>query len=137
MNQEIKRKWLEDLRSGEYKQGIGCLCIEASEQDTEDEWCCLGVLTDQYAKAHSISWERAPGAASRVMWILAEYALLPTAVMEWAELDSSNPMILGVGELNPFQYGQDKIIIPNYLVDANDSLKLTFSQIADLIEWAF
>lgn len=43
MNQEIKAKWLEALRSGRYKQGVGCL------RSDKDEYCCLGVLCDVVA----------------------------------------------------------------------------------------
>ena len=39
MNQEYKTKWLEALRSGEYKQGMAYLC-------RDNKFCCLGVLYD-------------------------------------------------------------------------------------------
>lgn len=39
MNQEIKAKWVEALRSGRYKQGRGVL-------RQGNEFCCLGVLAD-------------------------------------------------------------------------------------------
>lgn len=34
----LKTKWLEALRSGQYKQGTGCL-------HGEDSYCCLGVFS--------------------------------------------------------------------------------------------
>jgi hypothetical protein len=37
---EIKRKWMEALRSGKYKQGTGCL------RTINNKFCCLGVLAD-------------------------------------------------------------------------------------------
>lgn len=37
MNAEIKKKWIEALRSGDYRQGFGGL-------KKEDCFCCLGVL---------------------------------------------------------------------------------------------
>ena len=37
MDAEIKQKWLNALRSGEYKQGYGGLCDGT-------QFCCLGVL---------------------------------------------------------------------------------------------
>lgn len=40
MNKEIKEKWLEALRSGEYKQGREHL------RDESNQFCCLGVLCD-------------------------------------------------------------------------------------------
>jgi hypothetical protein len=38
MNPEIKAKWIEALRSRDYEQGYGFLCLN-------DKFCCLGVLT--------------------------------------------------------------------------------------------
>lgn len=37
MDAELKKKWVEALRSGEYKQGTGWL-------RKNDKFCCLGVL---------------------------------------------------------------------------------------------
>jgi hypothetical protein len=39
MNQELKNKWIEALRSGKYKQGRNYLRMG-------DSFCCLGVLCD-------------------------------------------------------------------------------------------
>lgn len=38
MKAELKKKWIEALRSGKYKQISGKLC------DNDDEFCALGVL---------------------------------------------------------------------------------------------
>lgn len=43
MKPEIKEKWLEALRSGNYKQGTGKLRQVEKNGDT---YCCLGVLCD-------------------------------------------------------------------------------------------
>jgi len=43
MNIEIKKKWVDALRSGKYKQGTGRLC---SIHDTYKGYCCLGVLCE-------------------------------------------------------------------------------------------
>lgn len=39
MNKEIKKQWIEALRSGKYKQGREYLCVD-------ETYCCLGVLCD-------------------------------------------------------------------------------------------
>ena len=39
----VKRKWLKNLRSGEFQQGIGYL-------HNEGRYCCLGVLGAQFHK---------------------------------------------------------------------------------------
>ncbi len=46
MKDEIKKLWTEALRSGEYKQGSGFL-------RKENNFCCLGVLTDLFLKENS------------------------------------------------------------------------------------
>lgn len=39
MDADIKKRWVEALRSGKYKQGRTFL-------KKRDEWCCIGVLCD-------------------------------------------------------------------------------------------
>lgn len=43
MTPELKAKWVEALRSGEYKQTAG---IMHSDENGEDSFCCLGVLCE-------------------------------------------------------------------------------------------
>lgn len=52
---EIKNKWLEALRSGNYKQCTGYL-------HKGEGYCCLGVLEDILGA----EWELAPGSANTV-----------------------------------------------------------------------
>lgn len=42
---EIKQKWLEELRSGNHKQGVGTL--KSVEADGSFAYCCLGVLQEK------------------------------------------------------------------------------------------
>jgi hypothetical protein len=44
MNDELKQKWIDALRSGEYAQGIGKLCSMLPGGTFEH--CCLGVLAE-------------------------------------------------------------------------------------------
>lgn len=44
MDEQIKKQWVEDLRSGRYKQCREYLWIELS--DGSYNYCCLGVLCD-------------------------------------------------------------------------------------------
>ena len=49
MDKEIKRKWLDALRSGDYTQGYGYLCRDTSPAGSSGEsasYCCLGVLCE-------------------------------------------------------------------------------------------
>jgi len=53
MNKQIKKQWVEALRSEEYKQGQECL-----HNPSDNTFCCLGVLCDLYVKDHpDITWE--------------------------------------------------------------------------------
>src|SRR5579859_3396843 len=40
VDNEIKTKWIEALRSGKYERGLTCL------RDANNQYCCLGVLAD-------------------------------------------------------------------------------------------
>lgn len=46
MNPEVKKIWLEALKSGEYKKGVDRLRSE------DNAFCCLGVLCNLHAIAH-------------------------------------------------------------------------------------
>ena len=51
---ENRKKWLDALRSGEYRQGTTRLKTKYT-----DQFCCLGVLCDLYIKENeqNIRWE--------------------------------------------------------------------------------
>lgn len=44
MDANLKKKWLDALRSGEYEQGSDQLVM--TFMDGQDKFCCLGVLAD-------------------------------------------------------------------------------------------
>jgi hypothetical protein len=107
MNQEIKQRWVEALRSGEYQQGKESLyhC---------GKFCCLGVLTDLYIKEHGLQWKQ----DSAGLWSFEEGGgLLPRSVQKWSGIDFPNPTILG-----------------DRATDCNDYYDLSFKEIAALIE---
>lgn len=43
MDLDVKKRWVEDLRSGQYQQGFGSLC-QVSTTTGAVTFCCLGVL---------------------------------------------------------------------------------------------
>ena len=61
MKQEIKKKWIEALRSGEYKQTQGSFRQDRRIVDgvwkLEDCFCVLGVLCDLAVKDGVTEWE--------------------------------------------------------------------------------
>lgn len=113
MNQEIKQKWLAALRSGEYKQGRGCL-------KRDNRYCCLGVLCDLYAKEKGLEWE-----GSTIIPSESSY-YLPRTVSIWAGIENGvdnwngNPVV---------EYRKSE----KSLAALNDD-KLDFNKIADVIE---
>ena len=108
MNPQIKQKWVDALRSGDYQQTKGRL-------RKEDEFCCLGVLCDLYGKENNVEWQH-----NEVDDYFYEKnsTVLPLSVMEWADVDGQSADICNVTET---------------LAGLNDSGS-TFNEIADLIE---
>ena len=110
MNPQIKQKWVDALRSGDYKQTQNRL-------HNEYGFCCLGVLCDLYGKENNVEWEPS-------IYYNNDYefqhmvTVLPLSVMEWA----------GVEEVNPYVNGG-----PFTLAELNDQGS-TFNEIADVIE---
>lgn len=118
MNEQIKTRWVEALRSKKYKQGTGYLHNRSNEQDY---YCCLGVLcelavADGVIVRKKVAFNDGYGPKGG-SWQAFDRQVLPPAVMEWAELDDS------CGTL------------PNCdsLTELNDEGR-DFEQIADLIE---
>lgn len=110
MNPEVKNLWIEALRSGEYRQGVGAL------RNKHDEFCCLGVLCNLHAQAHPevAAQENNPG-----MYMNC-YGKLPHAVATWS----------GVDEWGTIHKLDDDDI---ELVALNDD-GASFDDIADIIE---
>jgi hypothetical protein len=112
MKQEIKQRWIEALRSGEYKQGQGCL-----HNHNENTFCCLGVLCDLHAKETNTNWVDDPEEGYTSDY-LDNDASLPDKVLEWSGLERPNPLITRT------------LSIAIY----NDQKGYSFDQLADLIE---
>jgi hypothetical protein len=110
MNPQIKQKWVDALRSGEYQQTQNYL-------RTDNGFCCLGVLCDLYGKENNVEWE--PSTHSKNAYMFQNMATgLPLSVMEWVGVEGYNPLVNG----GPFT-----------LAELNDKGS-TFNEIADVIE---
>jgi hypothetical protein len=110
MNPQIKQKWVDALRSGEYQQ---------TQRRLHDEngFCCLGVLCDLYGKENNVEWEHS--SYNNNAYMFQDMAtILPLSVVEWS----------GVGEGNPLVNDGD-----SSLAKLNDQGS-TFNEIADVIE---
>lgn len=115
MSPEIKKEWVEELRSGRHRQIKGVL-------ETKLGKCCLGVLC-HLAEKHGAVERRAPNEQHACAFYDNASQVLPHSVAVWAGLGSVNPTV-------PQTAGQR----PVFLTSLNDGQGLTFQQIADLIE---
>ena len=113
MNKQIKMKWVRALRSGDYKQGFGTM------RDKNDCFCVLGVLCNLHAEAHPLVAKRERSKGS----YLGRSGTLPLEVQKWAGLTSDSPK---VGN------GPDA----QSLINLNDSRKLSFKELAGIIEFS-
>lgn len=86
MNQEIKKQWVEALRSGKYQQGRETL------RTKDNKFCCLGVLCDLVAPD---AWQT-DGDSEYMMGGI--YGYLPNAVAHVSGL--SSPTYIQLIELN-------------------------------------
>lgn len=86
MKKSIKKKWIDALKSGKYRQAEGALRVK-------NRFCCLGVLCDLYKKEHpSAHW--LPDGSFQVKYkdknkynYEEEKNYLPKPVMKWAGLE--------------------------------------------------
>lgn len=109
MKQDIAKRWVAALRSGEYQQTRQVL-------HSDEGYCCLGVLCDLHAKETGGAWLLTPSGH-----IYQQYdVLVPPRVLEWA------------GMRSPDGKFTDGTHWGSTLADVNDGGG-TFDQIADII----
>ena len=129
MNQDIKTRWLEALRSGRYKQGKGSL------RTTDDQYCCLGVLCDLAVQDGIVEWEPHRDEGADVYEIDGLLGSLSYEVRVWAGISDDagrcEPVYLDIGERT--------IFVGDSLIQLNDQTEIPFNfeQIADVIEEQF
>jgi hypothetical protein len=113
MNKYVAGLWIEELKSGENKQGKGCL-------ESKDGMCCLGVLC-LVADRNNVDVEMQAGTG----FIVGTSLELQPEVKKWAGISH------GLGHLSNMHCvgGATKTL----LSDLNDKGK-TFPEIADIIE---
>lgn len=119
MNPSVKRQLLEALRSGDYIQCFGTLRLD----NNITKYCIMGVLCKLHqhdchiTKRHWRSYRPTTNSYSYM-----HDSALHENVAKWAGFPSTNPYLtLPDGRIRSLMY-------------INDSLKLPFNEIADLIE---
>lgn len=116
MRADVRDKWVEALRSGEYEQGTAQMKYEDLNGVTRH--CCLGVLCD-LAKQAGV--KVGVGKVGKVWYFDGRGMGLPHSVMDWAGMKQ----VTGLGDLGDGAAD---------LASLNDILKRSFPDIADEIE---
>ena len=106
---DIEREWVAALRSGEYKQATGSLYRES-----EDAFCCLGVLGCLLAAKGLMSGHE-----------VSDDEIRFTETTSDAPLDAPD---------TPYEIAMRRYGNNHPLVNWNDQKKLSFKQIADVID---
>lgn len=136
MNPEVRRLWLDALRSGDYRQGTGLLRrVDAASGDAYH--CCLGVLCELAVEAGVVRRTETrvddvdggvDADADTVVdgdrvtsYAAGTYKFPPPEVLHWAGLRGANPVVEVEEE-------------PRTLVNLNDVQEAPFTAIADAIE---
>lgn len=109
MNEDIKREWVADLRSGEIHK-------TKSQLRRGNRMCVAGVLCNIHAKHHP---DIAVKQTSKSKY-MGEREIIPVEVANWAGI-SQAPKLTFDGRLHK-------------IYELNDDKGLTFKQLADLIE---
>lgn len=122
MKADVKRQWLEALRSGEYTQGQGYLSSSRNVSFTSRKkpqgqtYCCLGVLCDLAVKAGVPVKTVVEAGVTRYDGMMA---YLPDSVLNWA---------------GPRGLTNSGRVSPKVLLSELNDKGVTFEEIANLIE---
>ena|SRR3990167_4598159 len=131
MTPEFKKKWIDALRSGKYKQGTDFLC-------TKNGYCCLGIailecgygFTDDGYVINKNGYVIKKGGD-----IIYENKELPDFMQDLLDLDRCGTIPnLTTADGKSRYYNRDRNTYT--LADLND-YGCTFNQIADVIEYFF
>jgi len=117
LDQRIKELWVKALRSGEYKQTQHFLNCDRG-------FCCIGVLADLYIKeTNEGHWQQTTTPVDGVTPLVfndVNASILPVEVMEWAGLVNELIVTSEHGKVSFYEL--------------NDSLRLSFVEISNIIE---
>lgn len=123
MKNKVGKMWVEALRSGEYEQGTQTL-------EKEGKYCCLGVLC-KVAQKEGIHVNTTDGVVD------GDSLAAQPHVAEWANIDTAGGINAPIEYIRGFLMGGlniDSGVLVSHLTQQNDFEKLTFNQIADVIE---
>lgn len=118
--EEARKEWLKDLRSGEFVQGQGSL-------SHDNKYCCIGVACETMIRCEGEealirALPEHPEEEVTDYGAVAEDSVAPPELMSWLGLRTANGMY------------DDEGYEPNSLIAENDNHDKSFVQIAEIIE---
>ena len=126
MRQDIAIKWAHALRSGNYSQTAGSLCVGYDYKNGEGykmRHCCLGVLCELAAEEGVVD---AIVVENRKLFD-GKTDYLPDIVREWAEMNAANGLI-------DFSISPSLTETKELSLSAMNDNKHNFEEIANIIE---
>lgn len=138
MDAEIKSRWINALRSGDFPQTRFKLADDGG-------YCCLGVLCEIAEQDQVVIKTQTDDGStcytSKVDPNDRDISVPPLAVASWADLGGPNPVFrmpvdgFDNGTYDPMDLVNGKAMTS--LADLNDNHKFNFEEIADIIEEYF
>jgi len=139
-NLELIKEWVKALRSGEYTQGKRAL------RDTENKFCCLGVLCDITKEKLNLEWglwadEIADELVEGEVYHIGKEkcgGVLPFEVSQYLGAELDHRVVIKTDNSKiPEEVNNSLRFNYTYLTDLNDDYGLTFNEIADILEEEF
>lgn len=150
MKQAIMKRWVKALRSGKYRQTRGALRSRNKQNVAANNFCCLGVLCDLFAKEHSSAGWVSKSDESRTNLQRSRCAFvdektdicatsagdLPLRVQQWAGIKTASGHFDVTKEFSGLLSPATPGLGPTRanLAELNDEFKFDFSKIADVVE---
>lgn len=134
---ERRLAWIEGLRSDEWGQAreqLGRIAQVSGDPKGRDRLCCLGAAC---VVANKLGLDLEILTRNGDYLFDGEMGLLPPSVAAFYGLSEQNPRVISQG--SKISFGDVTLIAANNIsaADLNDQLKLSFEQIADLLEQSF
>jgi len=131
-NLELIEKWVGCLRSGKYTQGRKAL------RDTENKFCCLGVLCDITKEELNLEWKLLPDELTYYMGKEDCVGVLPFKVSYYLGEELDYTVMIKANNSKILEYINNDLKWDYiYLTELNDVWGLNFNQIADILEEEF
>jgi len=126
INKELIKRWIEALRSGEYQQG------RLSLRNISNQFCCLGVLCDIAKDELGLDWVLKED--GNRYEIDNRHTNIPLKIADLIGIDIGYIQIpVDISKLYPGYRNIKRVT----LVELNDFYRLSFNQIADILEQQF